>query len=376
MKNYRLQYLLLIIFFMIINNSKAQYSIKNKQINVIGYYDGDTLSINNYPVEKLTHLIFCFGHLNGNRFFLNKRADTVVIQRMIALKQRNPQLKVMLSLGGWSGCKTCSEVFATDSGRSIFTQSVVEYLNYFKADGIDLDWEYPAIKGFPGHPYSPADKEHFTKLIQQLRKALGRKKEISFAAGGFTKYLLEAVDWKNTAPYVNRINLMSYDLVSGFSTTSGHQTPLYSTPQQIESVDNAVRYLLSIGIASNKITIGAAFYARIFEVNDTLNNGLYQPCHFKQNISYKNIDSLLISNHNLQYHFDSIAQAPYYWDNVNRWLVTFDNSASIQLKVEYSIRKKLDGIMFWQLRDDKTHDGLLDILDTTKKKYYTSKPKE
>ncbi|MFX8393356.1 glycosyl hydrolase family 18 protein, partial [Acinetobacter baumannii] len=80
-------------------------------------------------------------------------------------------------------------VFATDSSRKIFASSVKQLLNDFKADGIDIDWEYQAIHGPPGHPFDKSDKENFTSLIQTLRDSLGNEKEISFAAGGFTKYI-------------------------------------------------------------------------------------------------------------------------------------------------------------------------------------------
>jgi chitinase len=79
-------------------------------------------------------------------------------------------------LGGWSGCAPCSDVFSTAAGRTAFAASVKELLLYFKADGIDLDWEYPAIEGYPGHTYRKEDKENFTSLVQALRATLGKKK--------------------------------------------------------------------------------------------------------------------------------------------------------------------------------------------------------
>ena len=99
---------------------------------------------------------------------------------MVALKKRNPQLKIILSLGGWGGCETCSDVFSTKKGRKKFSKSAKKLCDYFGTDGIDLDWEYPTISGFPGHPYGPQDKPNFTALIKQLRKKLGKKKGNQF----------------------------------------------------------------------------------------------------------------------------------------------------------------------------------------------------
>src|SRR5690606_10326806 len=134
--------------------------------------------------------------------------------------------KVILSLGGWGGCPSCSEVFATAKGRKEFSESVLALNRSFKTDGMDLDWEYPTIEGYPGHRFVPEDKDNFTALVQQLRQTLGEKYEISFAAGGLHKFLDESVDWKAVMPLVDKVNIMSYDLINGYSTTTGHHTAL------------------------------------------------------------------------------------------------------------------------------------------------------
>src|SRR5687767_9087764 len=162
---------------------------------IIAYYAGPAQRVDSFEVEKLTHIIFSFCHLKGNRLNVDRAGDTLTIQKMVALKKRNPKLKVLLSLGGWGGCRMCSEVFSTGQGRDEFSASVKELTDYFKTDGIDLDWEYPAIAGYPGHRFVPEDKPNFTALVASLRKALGKKHEISFAAGGFTTFLQDAIEW-------------------------------------------------------------------------------------------------------------------------------------------------------------------------------------
>jgi len=344
----------------------AQKKKSQKPIAVIAYYAGRTTMIDSFEVEKLTHLIFCFCHLKGNLLSVGNARDSATIQRMVALKSRNPQLKIILSLGGWGGCQTCSPVFATKKGRKEFAKSVRDLNDYFGTDGIDLDWEYPAIAGVPGHPYSPEDKPAFTQLVKQLRRKLGRDHEISFAAGGFTKFIDSSIEWKKVMKKVDRVNLMSYDLVSGFSTISGHHTPLYSTPHQKESTDNGVQMMLGAGVPAGKIVIGAAFYGRLFEVTDTSNNGLYLPGKFAHGFSFSRLsDSLSAANGFVQY-WDSVASAPYAFNLQRRLLATYDDSISVQLKAKYAIKNNLNGIMFWQLADDKFSGGLLNAIDRIK----------
>jgi chitinase len=342
-----------------------QAQVQKNSFSIIGYYSGDAKSIDAYPVEKLTHLIYSFCHLRGNKMVVDTYKDTLRLQHLVTLKQRNPSLKIILSIGGWGGCAPCSAVFNTAEGREEFAVSVKALNSYFKTDGIDLDWEYPSIEGYPGHQYLPADKHNFTLLLQALRKSMGKTPEISFAAGGFTSFLQSSVEWNTIAPLVNKINLMSYDLTNGYSTTSGHHTPLYSTPQLKESADNAVRYLDSIGFPLNKLVIGAATYGRIFEIFNNANNGLYQPCKFQRGLSFKSIHLDSLQKDGYTYYWDDIAKAPYLYNASKKLLLTYDNEKSIALKTQYAIFKKLNGIMFWELAEDKTNNGLLDIMYST-----------
>jgi len=335
---------------------------QKKELSVIGYYAGSPERLDSFPIHELTHIIFSFGHLKGNQLSIGNARDSACIKKMVSFKEKYPRLKVILSLGGWGGCRDCSPVFSTDAGRNEFSVSTRQLLEYFHADGIDLDWEYPAIAGFPGHAYTPADRSNFTLLLTSLRKTLGKKYEISFAAGGFDLFIDSSVEWKKIVPLVDKINIMTYDLVHGNSTVSGHHTPLYSTAQQKQSTDNAVRKLVAAGVPPGKLVIGAAFYCRFFQTKSGVRDGLYQPTHFLHGFRYANLyDSISTSNGFVQY-WDTVAKAPYAFNYERKILATYDDSVSIRLKTKYAIEKKLDGIMFWQLAEDRTRDGLLDVI--------------
>lgn len=344
-------------------NVSGQY---NSPFRVIGYYAGPTTMVDSFNTDQLTHLIFCFGHLNGNRLHIGSPADSATIERMVARKKTNPELKVLLSLGGWSGCETCSNVFYSKPGREEFAQSVKELTAYFKTDGIDLDWEYPVIKGFPGHIYREEDRENFTALLKELRMANGENFEISFAAGGFTDYIEKSIEWKEVIKYTNFINVMTYDLVHGYSVTSGHHTPLYSTGQQTESTDHAVQMLLEAGVPSAQIIIGAAFYGRFFKIEEGNQVDLYQPCQFSHGFSFKHAEDSLSVENGFELFWDKEAEAPYAINKDRKLLASYDDVTSIALKTKYAIDHKLGGIMFWQLIDDKFRNGLLETISKNK----------
>ncbi|HVZ24457.1 MAG TPA: glycoside hydrolase family 18 protein [Sediminibacterium sp.] len=335
---------------------------QKKPFDIFGYFAGRPTMIDSFPVEKLTHLCFSFTHLKGNRMMLMNARDSAALQHCVALKQRNPRMKVMVSMGGWTGCYSCSPVFATAAGRQEFAASAKKLLQDFGADGVDLDWEYPVVPGPPGHLYSPEDKEHFTSLIKTLRDTLGPDKEISFAAGGFTRYIQEAVDWQQVTPLVDRINLMTYDLITGYDTVTGHHTALYSTREQLESCDHAVRLLLAKGVPPGKLLIGAAFYARVWQNVAPTNNGLRQKGHFLRGFSYHDFSRYFSADSGYVYHWDRKTAAPYLYNPGKKWFVTFDDRRSLYKKYRYARRMRLSGLMFWQLADDRFTDGMLDMI--------------
>jgi chitinase len=361
MKKRQLMFMVLgIVFF-------SQVCIAQKKA-VIAYYSGSLEKLDSYNPNDFTHIIYCFGHLEGDRLKIKGAKDTAIIQKMVAMKSQNKDLKVLLSLGGWGGCAPCSEVFSTEKGRTNFAESVKSLTNYFGSDGIDLDWEYPAISGFPNHRFTPEDKPNFTELIKSLREQLGKKATITFAAGGFKKFAEQAVNWSDVMPLINYVNLMTYDLVGGYSTVTGHHSPLYSTSKQKESADNCIQYLLSIGVPAKKMIIGAAFYARTWEGVIEDNNGLYQKGKFKSYIGYNEFPKRISEKDGFIFYWDPEAQAPYAYNATEKVYATFDDKKSIEAKTKYVIKNKLGGIMFWQLGHDTPTNGLLEAIHTTIRK--------
>jgi chitinase len=335
---------------------------ESKPMVIIAYYMGDGNDITNYKTDKLTHIIYSFLHLKGNKLAADNSTDSLAITKLVALKKTNPKLKIILSLGGWGGCKTCSAVFNTESGRKEFSQSVLKLFKDYKVDGLDLDWEYPAIESLPGHQFLPEDRQNFTYLLKTLRETVGPDYELSFAAGGFRDFLLKSVEWSKVMPLVNYVNMMTYDLVNGNSKRTGHLTSLYSTPEQNESTDHAVMFLDSIGVPMQKVVIGMAFYGRLFSGVESTNNGLYQKGKFSSGFNYKDLENTLSAGAGYQQYWDTKAKAPYAYNSASKTFATFDNLRSVMEKTKYAKARNLGGVMFWELSGDKESGGLLDMI--------------
>lgn len=331
----------------------------------IAYYSGNAKDIDRYNVQSLTHIIYSFALLQNNKLHVSPAAGTI-LKKLVSLKKKNPRLKVALAFGGYGGCKTCSPVFAVAANRKAFAQSVLTILQQYKLDGIDIDWEYPAIdEGPKGHPWSVTDKQTFTELIKALRQTLGKRYELSFAAGVFPKYLYHSIEWQQVMPLVDRVHLMSYDMVNRNSAFTGHHAALYSTPSQTISIDNTIRFLDSLRIARHKIVIGAAFYARTYKVADTINNGLYRPAVFDGFAVYKSYKQRFSTANGFTSYWDDAAKASYYFSPTQKLYATYDDERSVALKAQYAIDKKLNGVLVWELRQDDAAQRLYRAIGET-----------
>lgn len=337
----------------------------SEPFRVIAFYKGDGFDIEQYDLDKLTHLIFCFTYLEENKIIIKSETEAAILKQFVALKGKYPKLKVLISFGGWGGCETCSDVFSTETGRKEFVISVKEMLEYYQADGIDLDWESPVIGGYKNHKASDADKDNFTALVKELRNTLPAESEISFDANSFDDFLQLSIDWKAVMPLVDFVNLMTYGLPANQNGYTGHHTALYSSSNQIESADKAIKTLDSIGVPMHKIIIGAAFYSFVAEHVDSINNGLNRPGKFKANVNYNKLITNYTEAQCYQYYWDTIAQAPYLYNKQLQQFVTFDDKKSVTLKTQYALDHKLGGIMFWKLNGDTYNNGLLSAIDST-----------
>jgi chitinase len=341
----------------------TQNEMKKDNFRVVAFYMGDGRDIEQYEIDKLTHLIFCFTYLQGNKISIINSEDEETLKHFIALKAKHPKLKVLIAFGGWGGCETCSDVFASDSGRKEFVTSARDLIKKYNADGIDIDWESPVIGGYKNHKASKEDKANFTALIKELRKTLPAKSEIVFDANSFKTFLESSIDWQKVMPLVDCVNLMTYSLPSNGKGQTGHHAALFSSPFQNESADIAIHKLDSIGVPLNKIIIGAAFYSHVIENVDSVNYGLGRPGTFRSYVNYSNLFETFKENQGYEYHWDSLAKAPFLYNKKLKTFVTFDDKKSVALKAKYAIDKNLGGIMFWKLNGDAHTDGLLDAID-------------
>jgi len=326
------------------------------------------------------------------------------IRRTIALKEKNPNLKVLFSVGGWTaGGWVYSQMAETRDTRMMFIQSMIHFMDYFGLDGLDLDWEYPAFDMLPEVPTNPADREHFTLLMQELRAAFDHHDPpylLTFASAPDPKKAANAYELDKIHDNVDWINLMSYDYHGAWDNFTGVDQPLYGKweegfvghPMYQFNMHDTVQYYLDQGVPAKKIVLGIhtegkAWILQNPATEDTCPGpecqaGIYCPAASgAPNVTYSRQVGWMFYYEVLQmYYNDTVpgSEVPTEWpdlkpglehwtiyDNANvdgcymapyayqgRYWISYDDEHSVNLKARYANHYGLKGAFVWEVDTD------------------------
>ncbi|XP_074603802.1 chitotriosidase-1-like [Brevipalpus obovatus] len=327
-----------------------------------------------YPVENIdpflcTHLIYSFSGLGYDNKIRpldpwNDLPDNYgkgAFVRFVNLKKINPQLKTLLAIGGWNeGSIKYSTMSKDPSARKIFVQSVLDLLEKYSFDGLDVDWEYPASRGG-----RPEDRENFISLLSDLKEAFTPKGLLLTSAVSAGRDTIDSsYDVAEVSQYLDYINVMTYDYHGGWERLTGHNAPLFPRPDETGSnallnVNFSINYWISRGASPSKIVMGMATYGRSFTLAKEENNGLYADAPQKgQAGPYTREAGSLGYNEICEMQMKTqwtVVRDPYYmapYSYSGRQWVGYDDVESITLKTRYINKMGLAGGMIWSLETD------------------------
>jgi len=306
--------------------------------------------------KKLTHINLAFALLKDGQLDLHPLTNIGLIDKF---RQWNPELKIVLSVGGWAagGFSTAA---MTEEGRKKLAASCGEAVRTYGLDGIDIDWEYPC-SDCAGIDADPRDKENFTLLLQAIRDAIGQEHILSVAMGA-DESCVRNTEMEKVSRILNYVQLMTYDMCNGFSTRAGHHAAL--SPSKGDTSKNNTRAVVelyhSAGVPYEKMVIGAAFYARHFDVASAENNGLLQPSGPGiSKASYHHITAEYLAEHGYREFWDENAEAAWLFNG--KTFVSYESAEAIRRKAQFTKDKQLLGLMYWEHGHDTTRE-LLGIL--------------
>jgi chitinase len=343
---------------------------------IIGYVYGSHGPLDAAAIDatRLTHINYAFANVVNGLVVEGSPHDEANLAVLTGLRRQNRQLRVLVSVGGWTWSGGFSDAALTPESRERFVASAMEFVRRHDLDGFDVDWEYPGLPGY-GNTHRPEDREHFTALMIGLRQGLDRARRkggprllLTFAAGASPDFR-EHTETQALARVVDYVNLMTYDFrVQGSGPVSGHHANLYPSPfdDRRRSVDGEVRAFLDAGVPPHKLVVGVPFYGRAWAMATSERHGLYQPGVAPEpgiDASYTRIANELADRNGYARMWDADAQAPYLWNAAERIFVSYEDPKSLALKCEYIRKRGLAGAMFWQLGDDQTGALLKTLAD-------------
>jgi len=313
------------------------------------------------------------------------------IRRTVALKEQNPNLKVLFSVGGWTaGGWIFSQMAEKAANRNKFIRSIVHFVKYFGLDGIDLDWEYPGYDMLPEVPSNPKDKEHFTLLAKEIRQAFDVDGYLlTFAAAPDPYKAGNAFELDKIKDSFDWLNLMSYDYSGPWDPFTGIDAPLYGRwgegyyghPKYQFNIHETIQYYLSNCFPAEKIVLGIHTESKAWTLNNGTDerSGMYCPGIQSPNMTYSRQEGWLNYYEILQFWHNETVEDPRWGDLVlgrenwnifdhengqvdgcymspymyqgEHW-ISYDDEASVDVKARYANHYGLKGAFVWEVDTD------------------------
>jgi chitinase len=387
--------------------SVANAKNKRAQFQVIGYFTEGGAASGKYPVKSivtsgaaklLTQIDYAFGHVANDQCQIANRevaldheydaASSVdgsadpqgpnqlrgTFHQLQKLKRLYPNLKILVSFGGWGQSEGFVSAAAPDHLRDFVRSCVQTFIaGHFAEgiegagifDGIDIDWEYPVEGGV--HQGRPEDKANFTALAAEFRRQLDelRPGYLLTAALPAEEEYYKNFELKEVSRYMDYISIMAYDLHWNTEPTTNFHSALFhdradpsKPPLDKRYGDYAVRGFLQAGVPAEKIIFGVPFYGKGWQGIKDVNHGLYQPAAAPAQTGGSNRELKDLPEADRKY--SSKAVTCTVWSNSTFW--SYDCPQALHKKMSYIRHHHLGGVMFWELSQDTPEMESLHIL--------------
>ncbi|KAB7499949.1 putative chitinase 3, partial [Armadillidium nasatum] len=313
-----------------------------------------------------THIIYAFAWLKKGRLSSfeendeSKDGKVGFYEQITNLKKKNPKLKVLIALGGWTfGTKRFRNMAESRYARQTFIFSAIPFLRKHNFDGLDLDWEYPSGKD---------DKNNLNLLCKELLEAFNAEAQetgkprlmLTAAVAVGPDKIKGGYDVPTLAKYLDFINIMAYDFHGKWENTVGHNAPLYAPSSDSEwrkqlSVSYASDLWNRMGAPKEKMIIGMPTYGRSFTLTNprgfivnapSTGGGVAGKYTGEEGfLAYYEVCEHL--HEGAAYYWDEEMQVPYMVKG-DLW-VGFDDERAIRNKMQYIKNKGYGGAMIFSM---------------------------
>lgn len=324
-----------------------------------GYLHGSGAAARSYtgqdvPAGLLTHIHYAFAEIDpdtGKLFLPNPERDLDNLAGLRRVRQEDPDLKLLISAGGWDGSLYFSDAASTAERREIFAQSCLDLILEQDLDGVDIDWEYPVSGGPSGMVHRPEDKRNFTLLLRAVRDKLDRQEARTgreyclTIAGGDSDSFLSKIEPKAVAEVTDYIFLMGYDYCGSWSERTEFNAPL-------NRVRTSVRDYIKAGVPEDKLVLGMPLYGRRFEGVSSAGGGLHSKFRKTSSITYDALVQQYLGDPAAVRYRDEAAAVPYLFQSGT--FISYDDPASAAAKGGMARELGLAGVGFWEISQNRT----------------------
>ncbi|ESO85832.1 hypothetical protein LOTGIDRAFT_167812 [Lottia gigantea] len=322
--------------------------------------------------EMCSHVVYAHAGINLNYSIRSTEWNDLpsdnspgMYPQIISLKNQNPELKVLLSVGGFALSPSFTFLVQSKLTRDIFIVSALRYLREWGFDGIDIMWEYPTRRGS-----KLDDRQKFTSFIEELRDAINSEAIVtklqplilSASVSAAKMVIDDAYDIVDIVEAVDFVNIMSYDFTGHWDGWTGHHAPLYQNPEEVgpftfNNVNRSVLYWVEQGAPPYKVNVGMSPYARTYTIES--NN---ETVPGVRSVGPGRAGAITQEPGGLAYYevCNIASDGEIFWDEIQRvpymvlddqW-ISFDNERSTLEKLEFIKRYDFGGVMLWNLPSD------------------------
>ena len=309
---------------------------------VVGYYPSwvqNNFNIDQIDFSTFTHVIHSFAWPNSQG---DIESDNGTFNTSFASHVQSHGRKFLLALGGWGAAENFAASTSTSELRSYFISNILEIINTYGYDGIDIDWEYPQ---------NNQQRNNLNLFIAELDSSMNELNPglLITMAVPISNWSGQWYDFQTLNQFVDFFNAMTYDIHGSWTSDAGHNSPLFPSPpgDPDGSVSTGITYLINTrGLPASKINIGIPFWGKKYQTS-TINGAFSGDA---VDIRYSEIIDLIDNGWN--YQWDEVAKCPYLVKEDQSRIITYDNPESIQFKCQYANERNLGGVMVWALGYD------------------------
>ncbi|KAJ1957492.1 hypothetical protein GGI12_005013 [Dipsacomyces acuminosporus] len=346
--------------------------------------------------SKYTHINLAFSIPKADGTF-SFEDDWAMPQIMKQLRAAN--VKVLMSVGGWTGSNHFSNILKSQSAKDTMIKGMVDYVKANELDGIDIDWEYPGRLGNDCNAFDAThDAGNYLMFLKELRakfdSTFGQRAKLITLAVRVQPFDGPSGPISNVTDYAHHIdfaNLMQYDINGGWNSVTGPNAPFnFEEGKGMQaSFVSAIDAWLRAGWPANQLTAGLGFYGRSTVALQDMtkeNRNQYQPqskevplgdqedaswsdrCARTTSNSgtwqWKNLrrQGVLTSNgipsHPWIRQWDNTTQTPWLFNAETKVFLSYDDPRSIKIKADHAASKGLAGIMVWSVNMDYKNELL------------------